>query len=262
MGIFSFQTFEAALDASFDGREVKRGRDYRQSLVDMVGCLQSGDVNPEYILLLRQLSEINEISYADEKDRSMQKVFRLHTVTFLHTMLVKKLLHPPKKLTSRKLFGQYELELVRDAPIQYRIMALSSSNTENEERAFTFMKDVAKKCTNHHPQNVISTCLIRSQVREDWKKHLGGAKSTTQRNNISLHGDKLKQERVNTVVPFSLLQEHPADWQAFLEIVSDFMSHHCWKEVREGIELFDVTSEVDYPPIHHFRSSSIKNEYK
>ena len=250
------------MNASFDGREVKRGRDYRQSVVDMVGCLKKEDINPEYILLLKQLAEINEISYADEKDRSIQKIFRFHTVTFLHAMLVKKLLYPTRNITPRKMFGQYELELSRDAPIQYRIMALSSSNSEDEERAFTFMKDVAKKCTNHHPQNVISTCLIRSQVREDWKKHLGGAKSKTQRNNISLHGDKLKEGRVNTVIPFSLLHEHPAEWQAFLEIVSDFMRHHCWKEVREGIELFDITSEVDYPPIHHFRSSSIKKEYR
>lgn len=253
--------FEKAVKASFSGKEVKRASDYRQSLIDIIIYLD-GKIGIKFTQLLKQMAEIQEISYADDKDRSVQKVLRLHNLTFSHGMLLKELMFPPRKLTTRKLFGHYEHGIVREASIQYRIMALSSSNTENEERAFTFMKDVSKNCSNHHPDNVIATCVVRSQVREDWNRHLGSKTSST-KNKISKHGEKLMSERRNTTFPFSLLKNHSLEWQAHLERIGDFLQVGCWKENSEGITFFDKETENQvYPRLHHFRSSSIAKEYK
>ena len=73
-------------------------------------------------------------------------------------------------------------------------MPLSSANTEDEERGFTFLKKVAKDCSNHHPDNVLTSCTIPTQVREDWNTHLG-ARTKEETNAISTHGmfERIKQ---------------------------------------------------------------------
>ncbi|XP_066926551.1 uncharacterized protein [Clytia hemisphaerica] len=254
--------FDRAVKASFGSKQVKRAKDYRQSLIDVIQLVKT-KIEPDFLELMKQIAEIQEIAYADDKDRDIVKILRFHNVTFMHAMLMKKLMPIGKKLTTRKLYGQYEHNIVREAAIQYRLVALTSCNTENEERAFTFFKDVSKKCTNHLPDNVIKTCLTRWQVRKDWKEHLG-SKISTGKNSISEHGQKLKEERTNTVVPFDLIKDNVSDWQAHLERISDFLECDVWEEKRNGIEFFDLSKahHKTYPSIHHFRSSSTEKEHK
>ena len=123
----------------------------------------------------------------------------------MHRMLMKELLYPARKLTDRKLFGQYEHEIVKDAAIIFRIMPLSFANTEDEERGFTFLKKVAKDCSNHHPENVLTSCIIRTQVREDWNVHLG-TMTKEETNNISKHS-MLTNSALRLVIRLLLLNK-------------------------------------------------------
>ena len=70
-------------------------------------------------------------------------------------------------MTSRRIEGQHFHAMMDHAAKQQRIMSLASANTEDEERAFNYMKVVARLASNHHPDNVISTCFIRLQIHGD-----------------------------------------------------------------------------------------------
>ena len=70
-------------------------------------------------------------------------------------------------MTSRRIEGQHFHAMMDHAAKQQRIMSLASANTEDEERAFNYMKVVAKLASNHHP-DVISTCFIRLQIHGEY----------------------------------------------------------------------------------------------
>ena len=68
-------------------------------------------------------------------------------------------------MSHEKFFGLYLHSLVVHAPRQYEIVCLKSVNTENEERIFQQAKQIALKCTNRKPENVIPSVLIRLQAK-------------------------------------------------------------------------------------------------
>ena len=49
------------------------------------------------------------------------------------------------------------------------LMYFPSSNAEREERMFKTLKETAGKMTNHKPDNVIVTCFVRVQARDESK---------------------------------------------------------------------------------------------
>jgi len=76
-------------------------------------------------------------------------------------------------MTERKLFGQYYHALISRASQQFRIINLSSCKAEAEERAFHFFKEVRKRTSNRHAEQMLFNAFIRLQVREDWEENLG-----------------------------------------------------------------------------------------
>ena len=129
------------IEASFAGKDAKRGCDYRQSVIDVQKYVTKTASTSGLKLLFETLTEIQEIVYSHDKDRSSKTILRLYNLTFIHGMEAKRIFKKPKSLTSRKLFGQYFHALTCHAPQQFRIMSLSSTNAENEERSFHFFKD-------------------------------------------------------------------------------------------------------------------------
>lgn len=117
------------IEASFAGKDAKRGCDYRQSVIDVQKYVTKTASTSGLKLLFETLTEIQEIVYSHDKDRSSKTILRLYNLTFIHG------------ITSRKLFGKYFHALTCHAPQQFRIMSLSSTNAENEERSFHFFKD-------------------------------------------------------------------------------------------------------------------------
>jgi len=158
-------TFKEAAHVSFAGKEVKRAADYRKSLVDLTIFLKD-KFDTRFVSLLRQLCEIQQILYAGEDERSLKSVLRLHNLTFSHATMLWEVMGKPKTITSRRLFGQYYHALISHALQQYRLMPLTSANTEDEERAFNFLKEISKHTSNHHADNVLLNSFIKLQVRE------------------------------------------------------------------------------------------------
>uniref|UniRef100_A0A7M5VER0 Uncharacterized protein n=2 Tax=Clytia hemisphaerica TaxID=252671 RepID=A0A7M5VER0_9CNID len=251
--------FKDSARASFHGKEAKNGGDYRRSLVDLTIYLD-GEMTDAYVKLMRQLAELQEIAYSGEEKRTAKSILRFHNVSFLHADLMIELFEKQKSMSRRKLFGQYNHSLTSHAPIQYRILDLVSANTEQEEAAFNFMKEVSKHASNHHPDNILLTCFLRIQIREDWQRHLGILKKET-RNAISKHGDLLTSERSNTFVPFKLMRLKPRKWQSQLERICDYLLiDGIWEEIQNGIIFHDLDETINYPPPHHFRSYTISQE--
>ena len=207
--------------------------------------------------MIQQLSEIQEIMYSDDKDRTSAIILRFHNLTFQHAVLMNALfVGNSKSLTQRKMSGQYYHALVSHAPIQLGIMSLASANSENEERGFNFFKEISTHASNHHPENVLLNAFLRIQVRTDWEKHIGKKIKITQ-NEISNHSKFLSKFR--QFFSFELLTKAPRQWQSHLERICDFLSlDSVWEEQDNGILIHDLEN-VDIPT-HHFRSSSLQIE--
>ena len=71
----------------------------------------------------------------------------------------------------------------------------------------------------------------------------------------------------NTKIPKTLIKKYSSSWQAHLERISDFLlpgEGVWWSQDDEFVEFFDACGEAEFreegPPLHHFRSSTLKNE--
>ena len=119
----------------------------------------------DFRMLFETLVEIQGLLYSHEDQRTVKSILRLYNLTFVHGMEARRLFKKPKALTKRKMFGQYFHALICHAPQQFRVVALMSTNAENEEREFNFLKNVSTHTSNHHPENVLTNAFVRTQVK-------------------------------------------------------------------------------------------------
>ena len=74
----------------------------------------------------------------------------------------------------------------------------------------------------------------------------------------------------NSVIPHGIVLKYTSAYQAHLERISDFLlcgEGVWWRHVASGVEFFDVTAPseaqtgaITLPPLHHFRSYTLKSE--
>ena len=250
--------FERGLTVIFAENQLKRGCDYRKALVQLT-LFVNDRIDSKFSALLTGLCEIQEIFYSNQ--RSPALVLRLYNLTFMHASIMIELLKNPQVLTKRKLFGQYFHALVCHSPQQFRILGLPSSNAEDEERMFKFLKSASTWTSNHHPDNVLSNAFIRLQVRDEYDDQKKTCKKRkTSQSAISRTGKKLPAKS-ETFVPFKTIIRSPAAWQAHLERIADFLQvKGIWREGKRGIHFADL--KCFDMPLSHFRSSSIKKEHE
>ena len=248
--------FERGLKAIFSEKQVKRGADYRKALVEMA-VYTSGRIENRFSIILRTLSEIQQIFYSNE--RSPTLIFRLYNLTFLHAITMVDVFTETKSLSNRKLFGLYFHALVCHSPQQFRVMCLPSSNAEDEERMFNFLKTISTLTSNHHPDNVLSNAFIRMQVRGQYNDDRKATCKRKKHSIITKTGERLSPP-VETTIPYNYIKKNPNIWQAHLERISDFLEvNRTWKESNDGIVFSDLKSHN--LPMSHFRSSDIKSEH-
>ena len=75
----------------------------------------------------------------------------------------------------------------------------------------------------------------------------------------------LKKVQQNTVISFSFLKKYCRDYQALLESIADYLIEgqgSWWRETEKGIEFFDSKNGNIQKSIHHFRSTTMKEEEK
>ena len=198
--------------------------------------------------------------------RSPKLVLRLHNQAFLHAMILKEVIGSPKSLTEGKLYGRYWHSITVHAAGQSRIISLTSTNTEEEERHFNTLQGVTK-LTNRRPGDIITPSLVRLQAEQK----LAESKSATnpvkiQESQISKYYSTLPPFP-NTIIPNRYIIRNPKEYQAHLESISDFIAcgeGEWWHQVLSGVEFYDGPDEANNrprgPTLHHFRSSTLQLE--
>ena len=133
-------------------------------------------------------------------------------------------------------------------------------NTENQERIFQQTKQIALKCTNRKPENVIPSVLIRLQ-----------AKGITGKLSNIYQSAKTRVENVaskspcfpGTKVSKSFITERSHSWQAHLKRISAYLvSSYVWWNATSEFFFYgdnDPQWRVEGPKLYHFRSNSIED---
>ena len=163
----------------------------------------------------------------------------------------------------RKLFDSYCHSVIRHSCQQYRIISGRSANTEKQKATSNSLKTFVKLKSNHHNDNILLNSLIRLQA----KYKLGSSYSNTNsmETKFSSLYAPLKKVQQNTVISFSFLKKYCRDYQALLESIADYLIEgqgSWWRETEKGIEFFDSKNENIQKSIHHFRSTTMKEEEK
>ena len=118
-----------------------RATDYRRALLKVTIALANKKLlkdDEQDILLL--FCEMMGIYYENDEKRSPRSVLRLYNISFRHGQAIRRLLTPPKELTSRKLCGIYYHGAVDHAPLLYRLVCLRSICAELFERYLTGLR--------------------------------------------------------------------------------------------------------------------------
>ncbi|CAB4005601.1 Hypothetical predicted protein [Paramuricea clavata] len=235
-------------DVSLNGKDTKRTFDYRCSLVQ-VSLHTRGKIPSKAQHLLDTLVEIQQIAYASEEARTPRQVLRFHNLTWLHGILCTEVIgFQLKKLTCRKLYGNYFHNITSHAAMQNRIINGRSSNVEEQERAFNTIKNITKGTSSNHPNQLIGNILVRMQAEGKLKDY----------QNVVCNQQKQVTKLANALPSFgnstfshTFLVKHSKSWQAHLENISDYLLHGegiWWKKTENGsIEFFDAveTQTVD-----------------
>ena len=121
---------------SFSQKELKRGVDYRRSLVYLNSKL-NGKIDKTIFGILSTLCEIQRILYGEERERTIENVIRLHNLVFLHKCLIDDVVGDTPKIVRKRVFrGKYFHALLVHAPTMFRIVSGRTANAEGEERIF------------------------------------------------------------------------------------------------------------------------------
>ena len=155
------------INSSFNAKEAKNGSDYRKSLLYVSTWLIEFLPNHFVTTLFVTLSEIQEISYSSDDERSPQRLLRMTNLIFQHVLIIHIYIRDNLvSLTPRKFFGVYLHAIMKHAGLQYRIVSGRSANTEKEEAMFTSIKTDTKLTSNFHSDQLVSNIIIRLQARE------------------------------------------------------------------------------------------------
>ena len=215
------------------------------------------------------MTEITRILYAKVQERSQKNILRLHNQTFLHAIACLEVIGKPIKLTERKFYGRYLHSLITHAPLQHRIICSRSTNTEQQERHFNTFSSVSLSTSSRRPGEIITPGMIRMQA--EMKEGENNRRNALQEQESRL--GKLSRclpKADNSVIPHGIILKYTSAYQAHLERISDFLlcgEGVWWRHIVSGVEFFDVSvpSEAQrgattLPPLHHFRSYSLKSE--
>ena len=168
----------------------------------------------------------------------------------------------PKEVCHEKFFGLYLYSLVAHAPRQYEIVCLTSVNTENHERICQQAKQIALKCTNRKPENVIPSVMLRLQA----KRMTGVLTNIYQSAKTWMECVACNVPNFSgTEVDNSFIANRSYSWKAYLKRISCYLlpSKVWWKTTPNGFAFKDGDSGEDFlvegPSRSHFQSCSIQD---
>jgi hypothetical protein len=257
------QVFEDCVSTCLDGKDSKRGVDYRAALLKITTYAQQNKSLSETPLsILETLSEMQRILYCEEEKRNPCLILRYCNQSWYHAILLKLLLNHPKKLTKRKLFGAYFHDLTAHAGCMLRLVSGQAANAEEEERMFHHIKLITKRTSNYSNDQVIPNIMIRLQAEKQMAQREDASKQDAHISTLSKALSPLR----NTRIPISTIKKFQREWQAHLQEISDFLLEGegvWWRKDDDEVEFHDVSGipgPSSGPQLHHFRSSNLKDE--
>ena len=216
--------------------------------------------------LVDTMTEVCSILYARLEERCPRTILRLHNQTFLHAIACEEVIGKPRILTKKKFYGRYLHSLVVHAPIQDRIICSRSTNTEKQERHFNTLSSISTATSSRRPGEIITPGIIRMQaeMKSDENKERDTVKE--QESRLGKLARCLPPAQ-NTVIPHRVILKYPQAYQAHLEKIADFLlcgEGTWWRHILTGVEFLDGPDERQSngkgPPLHHFRTHTIKSE--
>ena len=176
-------------------------------------------------ILFVTLSEIKEILYSSDDERSPQRLLRMTNLIFQHVLITHIYIRDNLvSLTPRKCFGAY-LYLMKHAGLQYRIVSGRSANTEKEEAMFTSIKTDTKLTSNFHSDQLVSNIIIRLQAREILNN--GNASNKYKISYLHTIYRSIKVTLRNSIIAW--MRKCSNKYQCLLEQQNDFLlDSSCW----------------------------------
>ena len=245
-------------------KETKRAVDFRCSLLTTSLYVQ-GTASSSVQSLLDTMVDMQDILYKEDKHRSPRLILRYHNSSWYHLTLCRSIIgFNLKSKTVRKFYGTYLHDLTAHAPLQLRLVSGRTSSAEEKERTFNTVKSITNTTSSYRPAHIISNIFIRLQAEE--KLGRSGNCVEKQQSHVSRLAHSLPPQK-NTKIPKTLIKKYSSSWQAHLERISDFLlpgEGVWWSQDDDFVEFFDACGEAEFrdegPPLHHFRSSTLKNE--
>ncbi|XP_078657130.1 uncharacterized protein LOC144903155 [Branchiostoma floridae x Branchiostoma belcheri] len=258
------QEIKGVYNATLGNKEMKRGCDYRVALVTLAAALEDR-ASTHVTELISSLVEIQRLCYLPAERRCQREILRLHNQAFLHAVRLRQVIPKPKKLTSRALYGSYFHALTCHSPLVNRIVALSSTHTESEERVFNQLRGIHRTTgSSRHPGQVIGNMLVRAHCESIIR---GDKDAMVYQPSIVSKAAKAKErDGSDTLISIEDIKKYPKAWQAHCERLSDFLlcgKGEWWTVTEDGVRFSDGPSHPDSlpagPVMIHFRSSSLKS---
>ena len=112
--------------------------------------------NCSVTILFVTLSEIKEIFYSSDDERSPQRLLRMTDLIFQYVLIIHIYIRDNLVfLTPRKCFGVYLPAIMKHAGLRYRIVSSIGVNTEKEEVMFRSIKTDTKLTSNFHSDQLV-----------------------------------------------------------------------------------------------------------
>lgn len=245
-----------------------KGSDARLYVVQLAKFLsilhQSNKIDKNMMKLISSLVEITNICYSSAEKRSMRLILRLYNQCFIFSTLCRIIIGNPVKMTSRKFYGSHFHCLTTHAPEILRLFSLRSILTEQEERCFGDMRRICDSTSNRQPEHIVDNAILRFLSQH---KLPSKADSFTRQDSTISKQAGLLPATPRSSFTSDFICKRPLLFQAHLKRISDFMvlGENVWWSWVNGDVVFhdgptDLNERPEGPPIHHFRSTSMKNE--
>ena len=118
-------------------------------------------------ILFVTLSEIKEILYSSDDERSPQRLLRMTNLIFQYVLIIHIYIRDNLvSLTPRKCFGVYLPAIMKHAGLRYRIVSSTGANTEKKELMFRSIETDTKLTSNFHSDQLVSNIIIRLKAQE------------------------------------------------------------------------------------------------
>ena len=101
--------------------------------------------------------------------------------------------------------------------------------------------------------------VIQLQVNDEFSQ-----KSISKENNQSHIYHPIKESFSNTIIPFDWIEIYAFQYQSMLNRIADYLLNEkkWWEENTNGVVFYDIDNNEHEKIIHHFRSSTLKEESK